>query len=151
MAGRRKKSDQEALNTSVVPEYIQAAPLLNRRKITKRKLPSFTEAMLLLHAPEALRLYWEAIFNGLKKGDKTALEAAGEIFNYTRGKGINLNLTQQMMANNVAAGEQAPVMGYDALVRNIAEARAGHTLPAPATVIEIGQTDTTVTQTVTDG
>jgi hypothetical protein len=121
---------------AVVPECVRESRVYQRRKVTKRKLPSFTEAMMLLHAPEALRLYWEALLNGLKAGDKTALETAGEIFNYVRGKGMTFNLTQQMLAQQQAAGETAPVVGFDAFVRQLAEARADRALPAPAEVID---------------
>lgn len=134
---RKPKSKPPETPASAVPESVKQSRVYQRRKVTKRKLPSFTEAMMLLHAPEALRLYWEALLEGLKRGDKYALEAAGEIFNYVRGKGINLNLTQQMMAQNVAAGEQSPVVGFDAFARRLAEARAGHALPPPAEVLQL--------------
>lgn len=134
MPARRKKVEPKP---NAVPDYVQQSPLLQRRKITKRKLPSFTEAMLLLHAPEALRLYWEAILEGLKARDKTALDAAGEIFNYVRGKGINLSVSQQILQQNVAAGEQSPVMGYDALIRQIQEARSGRPIPPPQEAIDV--------------
>jgi hypothetical protein len=120
--------------SSAVPEYVQQSRLLQRRKVTKRKLPTFAEAMLLLHAPEALRLYWEAMLEGLKARDKGALEAAGEIFNYVRGKGINLTVTQQLLNQNAVAGPNSPVVGFDAFARQLAEARAGHALPSPDVV-----------------
>ena len=126
---------------SAVPEYVQQSRLLQRRKITKRKLPTFAEAMLLLHAPEALRLYWEAMLEGLKARDKSALEAAGEIFNYVRGKGINLTVTQQLLNQNAVAGTSGPVIGTDAFLRQLAEARAGHALPAPAEIVDIRPAD----------
>ena len=116
---------------SAVPGYVQQSRLLQRRKITKRKLPTFAEAMLLLHAPEALRLYWEAMLEGLKARDKGALEAAGEIFNYVRGKGINLTVTQQLLQQNSGAVLNGSVIGTDAFLRQLAETRAGHTLPSP--------------------
>jgi hypothetical protein len=128
---------------SAVPEYVQESAVFQRRKVTKRKLPSFTEAMLLLHAPEALRLYWAALLEGLKARDKNALDAAGEIFNYVRGKGINLSVTQQLLQQNVAAGEQSPVIGFDAFARQLAEARAGRSLPPPpdSVVVEVRPAD----------
>ena len=122
---------------SAVPEYVQQSRLLQRRKVTKRKLPTFAEAMLLLHAPEALRLYWEAMLEGLKARDKSALEAAGEIFNYVRGKGINLTVTQQLLNQNAVAGPNAPIIGADAFIRQLAEARGGHALPAPTQVVDV--------------
>jgi hypothetical protein len=130
---------------SAVPEYVQQSRLLQRRKITKRKLPTFAEAMLLLHAPEALRLYWEAMLEGLKARDKGALEAAGEIFNYVRGKGINLTVTQQLLNQNAVAGPNAPIIGADAFIRQLAEARGGHALPPPADpIVDIRPADISV-------
>jgi hypothetical protein len=129
---RNLKSVKPATPESAVPDYIQQAPLLSRRKITKRKLPTFTEAMLLLHAPEAIRLYWEALLIGLKERDKSALEAVGEIFNYVKGRGGPLvSVTQQMLQQNTVAGPDSPVIGFDAFARQLAEARAGHALPPP--------------------
>lgn len=139
---RKPKSTNSAQGS--VPDHIQQSRTYQKKAVTKRKLPSFTEAMLLIHAPELLRKYFEALLCGLKDGDKTALEQVGEIFNFVKGKGINVNLTQQMMAQGVAAGEQAPVMGYDALVRQLAESRAGHALPAPIEVLDIRPADITV-------
>ena len=133
----KRKPNPVAPAPSAVPEYVQQSRLLQRRKITKRKLPTFAEAMLLLHAPEALRLYWEAMLEGLKARDKGALEAAGEIFNYVRGKGINLTVTQQLLNQNAVAGPNSPVVGFDAFARQLAEARAGHALPAPSDVIDV--------------
>ena len=127
----KRKSNPPGPVQSAVPEYVQQSRLLQRRKVTKRKLPTFAEAMLLLHAPEALRLYWEAMLEGLKARDKSALEAAGEIFNYVRGKGINLTVTQQLLNQNAVAGPNAPNIGTDAFLRRLAETRAGHALPSP--------------------
>jgi hypothetical protein len=139
MAARKNKTPPSA---NVVPEYIQNSNLLNKRKITKRKLPSYTEAMLLLHTPEVLRLYFEATLEGLKAGDKDVIKMVGEMYDYVkRGGGITLN--QQILNNNVAAGETAPVVGFDAFARRLAEARAGHALPAAAemTTIEVHPAD----------
>lgn len=138
MPSRRKNKPPAEPAKSPVPEYVQQSRVYQRKKVTKRKLPSFEEAMFLIHVPEMSRLYFEAVFEGLKARDKTALEHAGEMLSYVQRKGININVAQQMMAQNVAAGEQAPVMGYDALVRSIAEARA---LPAPAEVIDVRPAD----------
>ena len=126
---------------SLVPDYVKQSRVFQRKKVTKRKLPSFTEAMLLLHAPEALRLYWEAILEGLKARDKHALDAAGEIFNYVKGKGMTLNVTQQMLQQNTAAGLESPVVGFDAFVRQLADSRAQKALPAPTVIDQapIGQ------------
>jgi hypothetical protein len=140
----KRKSNPPQL-TSAVPEYVQQSRLLQRRKITKRKLPTFAEAMLLLHAPEALRLYWEAMLEGLKARDKGALEAAGEIFNYVRGKGINLTVTQQLLNQNAVAGPNAPIIGADAFIRQLAEARGERALPPPtAPIVDIRPADISV-------
>lgn len=127
---------------SAVPDYLKQTRLYQKRKVTKRKLPSFTEAMLLLHAPEALRLYWEALLEGLKARDKNALEAAGEIFAYVKGKGMSINVTQAMMQQNAVAGETSPVVGYDAFIRQLKEARAERALPEPAPAIDVHPVDT---------
>jgi hypothetical protein len=83
------------------------------------------------------RSYFHAILEGLKAGDKVALEHAGEMLQYVQRKGININVAQQMLQQNQAAGESAPVMGFDALARRIAEEKAGHALPPPAEVLTI--------------
>ena len=129
--GRAKKKPVSA--TSPVPEYIQQAPLLNKRKITKRKLPSYAEAMLLLHAPEMLRLFFEASFAAIKAGDKDIIKMTAEMFDYIKKNGLTIN--QNILQNNAAAGPESPVKGFDAFARELAEARAGHVLPPP-TVIE---------------
>lgn len=128
------KTKPQPAPASAVPEYVQSSRLMQRRKVTKRQLPSYTEAMLLLHAPEALRLWWEAVLEGLQRRDKHAMEMAGEVFNYIRGKGVSLNVTQQLFQQNAVAGPDAPVIGCDAFIRQLAEARAGHALPAPEVV-----------------
>jgi hypothetical protein len=103
--------------------------------------------MLLVHTPALLQEYFAALLGGLKAGDKVALEQVGEIFNYVKGRGISLSMNQQILQANAAAGEQAPVIGYDTLVRQIAESRAGRALPAPSTAVDIRPADTTVTVT----
>lgn len=127
-----------------VPDYIQAAPIMQRRKLTKRRLPSFTEAMTLLHMPELQRKFWKALFEMLDAGDKEGLRSAGEIIGLLEKRG-GINVTQQMMAQNVAAGPTSPVMGFDAFARQLAEARAGHALPPPADdVVDVHPVDTAV-------
>lgn len=138
----RKKKSAAPAPGSVVPEYVQQNKLLQKRNVTKRTLPTFTEAMLLLHAPELLRKYFEALLAGLNSGDKAALEQVGEIFNFVRGKGINVNLTQQMLNQTAAASPESPVIGYDAFTRRLAEQRAA--LPAPTNVITVPTQDVTV-------
>ena len=145
MAARRKAAAPAAPPVSAVPEYIQQARVYQRKKITKRKLPSFEEAMFLLHVPELAREYFGAILEGLKVRDKTALEHAGEMLNYVQRKGFNINVSQQLLQQNQVAGEQSPVMGFDALARQLAEARAGHALPAPPPAIDIHPVDTSET------
>lgn len=143
MGKPRKSSPPATPPVSAVPDYIKESRVYQRRKVTKRKLPSFEEAMLLLHIPEMSRLYLEAVCEGLKERDKTALEHAGEMLNYVQRKGININVAQQMMQQNAVAGATAPVVGYDAFVRQLAEARAGHALPPPAEdVITVHPVDT---------
>lgn len=137
MGRPRKKEAPPAPPQSVVPEVVRNARAYKRQRVNSRQLPTFQEAMLLLHAPEVLRTYWEGILEAMRRGDKWAYEQAAEIHTYIKSKGINLSLTQQMMNNHVAAGETAPVIGYDALVRQIAEARAQRAIPAPAEVIDI--------------
>jgi hypothetical protein len=122
-----------------------------RRKVTKRKLPSFEAAMFLLHVPELSRLYFDAIYEGLKDRDKTCLEHAGEMLNYVQRKGFNINIAQQLLQQNVAAGAQSPVMGFDAFARQLAEARAGHALPPPAEIVEVHRVDTSETVTAPAG
>ena len=129
MPQRKKPAAAPAL--SAVPEYVQQSRVYQRKKVTKRKLPSFEEAMLLLHIPELSRKYLKAVLEGLELRDKTALEHAGEMLNYVQRKGFNINIAQQMLQQNQAAGEAAPVMGFDAFARQLAESREGHALPPP--------------------
>lgn len=142
-----RKSKAESKISDVIPEYVRESRLYQRRKVAKRKLPSFEEAMFLLHVPEMARLYFRAIYEGLKERDRVALEHAGEMLQYVQRKGFNINVAQQMLANNVAAGENSPVTGFDALVRQLAEARAGHALPAPAEVLDIRPAEITEGET----
>lgn len=116
---------------SAVPSYIQEAPIMRRRKITKRRLPSYAEAMMLLHAPEALRLFWKSLLEGESAGDKDSVRMVGEIFEYLK-RGGGISIVQQMLQQNAVAGATSPVIGFDAFARSLAEARAGHALPPPA-------------------
>ena len=128
MTGRRKKAEIP-IEASAVPEYVQQAPLLKRRKVTKRKLPSYTEAMMLLHVPEVLRLFWKATLEGLARGDRDIVKMVAEGIGYVKGGGMTLN--QQILQNNVVAGAESPVIGFDALARQLAEARSGHLIVSP--------------------
>jgi hypothetical protein len=92
--------------------------------------------MMLLHAPEAQRLFWQALLGGMQAGDKDFVRMGGEIFGLVQKAG-GITVTQQLLQQNVVAGAQSPVMGYDAFVRSLAEARAGHTLPPPSEVIDV--------------
>jgi hypothetical protein len=134
MASKRKAKATEEEPASVVPEYIQHSRLLQRRRVTKQKLMDYTEAMKLLHTPEVLRLFWEAVINGLNNGDKDIVKMVGEVFDYVKKGGINI--TQQMLNNNMPAAIEPRVKGYDAYVRELAEARAGHALPPPEEIID---------------
>jgi hypothetical protein len=132
--------------TSVIPEYVQQSRVYQRKKVTKRKLPSFEEAMFLIHVPEMARLYFKAIYEGLQERDKVALEHAGEMLQYVQRKGFSINVAQQMLAQNVAAGETSPVVGFDAFARQLAEARAGHALPPPPEVLELAPAEAVTVQ-----
>ena len=140
----RKKTKATETQPSVVPEYIQQSRLLQRRKLNKRKLPSYTEAMMLLHAPEAQRLFWKALLEGLTNGDKEAVRMTGEVFDLLK-RGGGFTITQQLFQQNAVAGPTSPVLGFDALVRRIAEAKAGHALPMPtedAAIVDVHPVDT---------
>ena len=99
--------------------------------------------MFLLHVPEMSRLYFEAIFEGLKVRDKAALEHAGEMLTYVQRKGFSINIAQQLLQQNTAAGAASPVTGFDALVRQLAAARGdnGNALPEPAATIDVRPAD----------
>jgi hypothetical protein len=136
MSTRRQKPKVKpsAVPDSPVPEYIQKSGLYQLNKVTKRKLPSFEEAMLLLHIPEMARAYLKAVLGGLAVREKTALDHAGRILNYVQDKGFNISVTQQMLQQNTVAGVESPVIGFDAFARRLAEQRAGHALPSPEVI-----------------
>jgi hypothetical protein len=140
MGTRKKKA---IADNGVVPAYVQASKLLQRHKVTKRTLPSYTEAMMMLHAPESLRLFWKALMEGMDSGDEKFVRLCAEVFDLVK-KGGGITITQQLLQQNVAAGELAPVQGYDSLVRKLAEVRAEaaaeKALPSPS-VIEIRPAD----------
>ena len=133
-ASKNGKSKSPPTPAGAVPEYVQAARLMQRRKVTKRQLPNFTEAMMLLHAPEAQRLAWKALLEGAAAGDKDFVRMALEIFEILKAKGGGISVTQQILQQNAIAGADAPVIGCDAFIRQLAEARAGRALPAPEVV-----------------
>ena len=115
---------------------------MQRRKITKRQLPTFTEQMMLLHAPEAQRLFWKGLIEGLSRGDTKTMEMMADIFKLIQ-RGGGISITQQILNNQTAAGETAPVVGFDAFVRQLTEARTGHALPAPEVIdVEVRSADT---------
>lgn len=126
----RRKRLEVVQSNSAVPAYIKESRVYMRKTVTKRKLPSFEEAMLLLHIPELAREYFSAILGGLKVRDKTALHHAGKMLSYVEDKGFNITIAQQMLTQNAVAGADSPVMGFDAFIRHQAELRAGHALPA---------------------
>ncbi len=130
MLVKRRTKKAPAPVPSAVPDYVQLSSVYQRKKVTKRKLPSFVEAMMLLHAPEVQRLFWKALMNGLTTGDKDFVRMAGEIFDVIK-RGPGISVTQQIMQQNVAASVDSPVIGFDALTRQLAEARSGHALSAP--------------------
>lgn len=114
-----------------VPEYVQKSAVMRRTKVTKRQLPSFTEAMLLIHTPELQRLYFASLLKSLTKGDRHAQRLVAEMFELVKGGG-GITLVNAMLQQNVAAGEAAPVKGFDAFVRQLKESREGRSLmPAP--------------------
>jgi hypothetical protein len=131
---KAKQSEVEQKPSSAVPAYVQDSKILQKRKVTKRTLPSFTEAMMLLHAPEAQRLAWAALLNGADAGNKEAVRTILEIFGLVQKSG-GFTLNQQILQQNAAAGVESPVKGFDAFTRELAEARAGHALPPPSEVI----------------
>ena len=124
-----------------LPDYITGSRVLQRRKVTKRQLPTFTEQMMLLHAPEAQRLFWQALLKGLERGDKDCMRMMGEIAELLK-RGGGITVTQQILNQNAAAGETAPVVGFDAFARQLAEARAGHLLPSPRDVVDLAPQST---------
>jgi hypothetical protein len=128
---------------SAVPEYIQQAKVYKRRKLSKRKVGSFEEAMLLLHLPELARGYFSSLLEGLKARDKSALDHTGQILNYVQQRGLNISVTQQLLQQNTVAGPDSPVVGYDAFVRRLGEARGGE-LPS-GNVITVEPNDTAFT------
>jgi hypothetical protein len=99
--------------------------------------------MLLIHMPELQRRFYEALLSRLAAGDKDAIRVTGEMMKVIERGGISI--TNQMLNQNVAAGETAPVKGFDTLVRELAEKRGGtQALPSPASdqVITIRPADT---------
>lgn len=129
----RKPKKDPAAPASVIPDYIENSPLLRKTKVTKRKLPSYTEAMLLLHMPEMQRKFFKALLTGLDACDKDFVRMAGEICEHLK-RGGGISVTQQVLNQTAMAGTQDAVYGYDALVRRLAEARSGQPLPSPGVV-----------------
>lgn len=132
---KRKPKEKPPAATSVIPDYIENAPLVRKHKVTKRKLPSYTEAMMLLHAPEVQRLFWRAMIEGLTNGDKDFVRMAGEVFELVK-RGGGISVTQQVLNQTAMAGTQDAVSGYDSFVRQLSAARGGQTLPPPGQIID---------------
>jgi hypothetical protein len=129
---RKKKPDE---SPSPVPEYIRKSPLIGRRRIGKEGLSDYAEAMKMLHAPEALRVFWEATLTQMHQGNTAAIKLVAQMFEYAKmstGISINQHILQQN-ANAMAAAsiESGEAIGFDQIVRDIAERRAGHALPPP--------------------
>lgn len=120
---------------SVVPESVQKSRVYQRQKVTKRTLPSFNEAMMLIHAPEVFRQFWQATLASLRAGDKDIIKMVAEGIGYIKGGGGGgFTLNQNILNQNAVAGVQSPVMGYDAFARQLAETRAGHAIAMPQVV-----------------
>ena len=133
----RKPKSERPVKPGELPHYVTDSKLLQRQKVTKRTLPGFSEAMMLVHTPALLREWFAALYRKVQDGDIKALQIVGEMYTYTKAKGINISVTQGMLQQNVAAGEQSPVIGFDAFARRLAEQRAGHALPPADDVVEL--------------
>jgi len=130
-----RKCKPTAVPGDLIPDYIRHSRLLQKKKITKRTLATFTEQMLLLFTPEEHRLFHEAIVYGLANKDINTMILHAKMHGLVPG-GNGVTITNQMIAANAVAGAGSPVVGYDALIRQLGEARAATngtviTLPAP--------------------
>jgi hypothetical protein len=115
---------------NAIPDYIVNAPLVRKKKIAKKQLPSYTEAMMLLHAPELQRLFWQAMIKGVTEGDKEFVRMTGEIFELLK-KGGGVSVVQQTFNQTAMSGTQDAISGYDTFVRQLAIARSTPALPEP--------------------
>lgn len=114
-----------------LPDYLTKSRLPRKRRVQKHQLSGYTEQMMLLHAPEAQRLFWKALVEGLASADKEAMRMAADIFKLIQ-KGGGMTVVQQMYsATATVSAEGTQVQGFDALVRSVHEARTGKLLPAP--------------------
>ena len=134
----KHKVAKGAAAPDVIPEHVLQSRLMRRKKVTKRQLPIFTEAMLLLYTPSLLRHYFTSLAKGAHRGDKDSMDKIAKMYNFIPGgNGVQVNISQQMVQQNAVAGPTAPVQGFDAFARSLAEARASNILQAEAEVMEL--------------
>jgi hypothetical protein len=114
-----------------IPEHLRFSKLLKRKKLSKDDLAQFKEKMLLLHAPEALRLAFQGLLSLAHKEDLGAIKLLLEVFGYIERKG-GINVTQQV----VATSQSGTTDSFDSIVRRLYAARNGGRQVGPMEAME---------------
>jgi hypothetical protein len=115
-----------------LPEYLTNSKLLKKRRVKKHQLPSYTEAMALLHAPTAQAVAWKTLIEKAEAGNLDAVKVILDIFKLIP-KGGGMTIVQQTYASTGAVSvEGRQIKNADAFIRSIHEQRASALLSAPA-------------------
>src|SRR5476651_2270887 len=105
-------------------------------RMTKQQLAVEADAQLRDNAKTTLQKFWNAVNNGLDKGDKHAIELVARAFQYDKGPGGVTIFNQHMQVNATATTEATTrVRSFDQIIGKLEEqenaARQNRLLNAP--------------------
>lgn len=128
MAAKRKRKSEDvvALIASApepekppeLPDFLQMAPVLAKRKLRRNGLAKYQEQIHQAYAPALLPLYYRQLYELLSKGDKEAMRIMGDLYNLVQSRG-GVNVTTQLFNANMN-GQGSPV-SMDAIIRRLSE------------------------------
>lgn len=106
-----------------LPEHVKEAPVMHRKKVTKRSLQRYSEQMALLHSTALIPEMFKQLYQKACLGDAYAISKIAEIYQYTQRGNGGVSITNNIVQNNanLSSGGNA---GFDAVVRELAKSRS---------------------------
>lgn len=95
------------------------SPKVPAKRTTARGLRKLAQKEMVEAAPDVLKKYWQAVKNGLDRGDKSALDIVSQAFGYTKAAGGLTVLQAMQVNNNNGKSEGAAGRSFDSIVRKL--------------------------------
>jgi len=129
------------VDSSLLKAPFIRSPILRKKSIKPEQLPDYVQALMAMMAPYHLAAAHQELLRGAMLGERWAVDKIMQMYGITGGKTPLIQQTITLAQQNVVTGERdGDRIGFDSIVRRLAEERQKRRELEEADIVEVQAT-----------